>query len=107
MNRPRGSPSPIAAPRGCRRGCEPRRHSRHWRNAQALRSARVDTEIYERLRARLNASGLREIAAQYDHAAFGSWFITLDVTPRLRIVWDGPDRSLLIQREAQGGSWRD
>ncbi len=67
----------------------------------------MDAEVYERVRVRLHEAGRREIAARFDQAAFGSWVITLDETPRLRIAWDGRDRSLMIQREVRDGTWRD
>ena len=38
-------------------------------------------------------------SAQYHREAFGSWVVRVAITPRLRIVWDGRESVLSVQRE--------
>ena len=47
----------------------------------------------------LTESGLAVESAHYNRASFGSWTITAATTPRLRIVWDGKERVLVVQQE--------
>lgn len=36
---------------------------------------------------------------RYDAEAFGSWLVEVKVDPRLRVVWDGKDGWLIVQRK--------
>jgi hypothetical protein len=47
----------------------------------------------------LAAAGLAIDETRYDAPAFGSWVVSISTAPRLRIVWDGKDGWLLVQRE--------
>jgi hypothetical protein len=55
--------------------------------------------LYERTRALLAERGFVEEETRYDEEAFGSWLISVDDKPRLRILWDGRDGWLIIQGE--------
>jgi hypothetical protein len=60
---------------------------------------------FETFRTALRLHGFRETESRYDVAAFGSWFVILDEPP-VRIVWDGKERWLVVQRRA-GDEWID
>lgn len=46
--------------------------------------------------------------ATYDGASFGSWFIDVPHQGKLRrAVWDGRDRSLVIQSQVTADVWED
>ncbi len=47
----------------------------------------------------LAGQGLVVADARYDYQVFGSWFIELATSPALRLVWDGRDGSLVVQRK--------
>jgi hypothetical protein len=49
----------------------------------------------------LSRAGLQVEDARYDRRAFGSWYVTIAMAPRMRIVWDGRDRWLYVQRETE------
>jgi hypothetical protein len=58
--------------------------------------------LYDRTRALLAERGFVEEENSYDEEAFGSWLITVDHAPRLRILWDGRDEWPIIQGELLG-----
>jgi hypothetical protein len=43
--------------------------------------------------------GIAIESAQYDPETFGSWVISVAATPHLRIVWDGRESMLIVQRK--------
>ena len=59
----------------------------------------MDHVAFETTKQLLNQSGFIIDEARFDHESFGSWFIYVGSNPRLRIVWDGKDGWLIIQRE--------
>ena len=61
---------------------------------------------FDAFRDRLRGEGFRETEARNDQAAFGSWVITLDTDPPLRVVWDGKERWLIIQAR-HDNEWSD
>jgi len=65
----------------------------------------VDAASFDHFRQRLQDAGFSERDARYDDAAFGSWVITLEGEP-LRVVWEGRDSWLIVQRE-QDEQWVD
>jgi hypothetical protein len=65
----------------------------------------VDARNYEAVRSKLVEVGCREGAAEYHESAFGSWFVEIEQNPQLRVVWDGKDRWLRVQREDAVGKW--
>ena len=65
----------------------------------------VGVPEYEEVRRELSTAGFREAATRYDEASFGSWFVVIDQQPRLRIVWDGKDGWLILQRADGAGGW--
>jgi hypothetical protein len=65
----------------------------------------VQIAVFETFRAALRAHGFREAESRHDEAAFGSWFIVLD-DPSVRVVWDGKERWLVVQRQT-GNGWAD
>jgi hypothetical protein len=48
----------------------------------------------------LTASGLKPRSHEYEEKVFGSWWIEVDGDPRLRIIWDGKNASVVVQRLA-------
>jgi hypothetical protein len=50
-------------------------------------------------------AGFTQETSRYDSNAFGSWFIVLSRAdlPRQRLVWDGRDRTLLVETAASEG----
>jgi hypothetical protein len=61
---------------------------------------------YEEVRRQLADAGFRGSGTRYDETAFGSWLIVIDHKPNLRVVWDGKEGRLSVQREADSG-WLD
>jgi hypothetical protein len=54
--------------------------------------------------------GCELLSIQYDQQHFGSWFITVrGKAGTARIVWDGKDRSLILQTPSHENrdEWRD
>ncbi len=73
------------------------------RRRAALRAVeRPDFDVYRKA---LREHGFREADSRRHPAAFGSWLIDFD-DPRARVVWDGKEGSLLVQKQAQG-TWAD
>jgi hypothetical protein len=67
----------------------------------------VSTPSYAEFREHLRLAGCQEVETGYEDPAFGSWFIALEGTPQLRIVWDGRDGRLIVQyRRAADGTWK-
>jgi hypothetical protein len=62
---------------------------------------------YEQIRARLAQAGFGESDAYHDDTTFGSWWVLLDTEPPNRVLWDGKERSLIVQRERAEGGWED
>lgn len=54
---------------------------------------------FDAIQSLLVQHGLQIQDAQVHPAAFGSWYVTVSTAPRLRILWDGKDRWLFLQRE--------
>ncbi len=46
----------------------------------------------------LNEAGFVVNNAHYDEQSFGSWVIEIKLRPELRVVWDGKDGWVSIQR---------
>ncbi len=67
----------------------------------------MSTPSYEEFREHLRLAGLQEVETGYDDPSFGSWFITLEGTPQLRIVWDGRDGRLIVQYRPDDRTWKD
>ena len=67
----------------------------------------VDARNYEAVRSKLLELGYREQAARYDQSVFGSWFVEIEQNPPLRVIWEGKDGWLILQREAAVGRWED
>lgn len=56
--------------------------------------------MFERTRALLKERGFTEDELDpYTGQSFGSWYVTVVHQPRLRIIWDGKDGWMIIQRE--------
>ena len=71
-------------------------------------SERLLSEVQALLRTR--GLPVSEVAGHPE--AFGSWCVTLDTQPRLRVLWDGKDTWLIVQKETsekfRGASvWQD
>ncbi len=47
----------------------------------------------------LAAAGVEPASSSYDWNAFGSWFIDVQTSPPHRVVWDGKDGWLIVQRQ--------
>jgi hypothetical protein len=65
---------------------------------------------FERTRSMLADAGLTEESSSApSDGAFGSWLIVIAGRPRLRVVWDGKEAWVLVQRElgTHGLAWRD
>lgn len=56
-------------------------------------------EAFELTRELLRDRGFTVAGAAYDEAHFGSWWISVAQEPPLRIVWDGKDGWVILQRE--------
>ena len=65
----------------------------------------MDKSSYETVLANLPERGFKVLDAEYQKAAFGSWIVDIGSTPRLRIVWDGKDGWLYIQRMTNQKFW--
>ena len=61
---------------------------------------------FEHFRSALAEAGYRQSEAESHHAGFGSWWVIIDAVPRARVVWDGTDGWLIVQRE-ESGDWSD
>ena len=59
----------------------------------------MDKAAFISTRAHLEQAGFVIDGGTYDDAAFGSWWLTLHEKPRLRVLWDGRDGWVLLQRE--------
>jgi hypothetical protein len=81
-------------------------HLRTLAQASPSRLRLVDAHDYKQVRDRLAEAGFRESAARYDASAFGSWGVSMEHEPPLRVVWDGKERWLLVQREGAVESGR-
>jgi hypothetical protein len=57
----------------------------------------VDRRAYDETRALLSAAGLTVRGSRYEHEVFGSWWIEVEATRPLRIVWDGKDHWAIVQ----------
>jgi hypothetical protein len=56
--------------------------------------------VFERTRALLHERGFAEVEVDpYTGQSFGSWYVTVAHEPRLRIIWDGRDGWMIIERE--------
>jgi hypothetical protein len=60
-------------------------------------------EAFDNVRSLLRELGLRISEAEYAAEDFGSWFVTLEVDPPLRVVWDGKDGWLIVERLTDRG----
>ena len=67
----------------------------------------MDARDFETVRKQLLEAGLKEDGPRYDESAFGSWFVVIERNPRLRVVWDGKDGRLTMQRQRVEGEWED
>jgi hypothetical protein len=67
----------------------------------------MDARDYGSVRRELLQAGFGERTARYDESAFGSWFVEVETDPSLRVVWDGRDRLLVVQRGRADGGWDD
>ena len=65
-----------------------------------LTDATMDKQAFETTRRLVEAAGLEILDSRYDRQSFGSWFITAQTIPPLRIVWDGRDSYLYVQQES-------
>lgn len=55
----------------------------------------------------LSTNGFQVVEARYDGHSFGSWFVSVQTSPQCRIVWDGKDGWLYVDRvteKTHGGS---
>ena len=59
----------------------------------------MDQSWFKRMSSRLQAQGLTISESRYDRKAFGNWFIVVETHPRLRVVWDGRDAWIYVERE--------
>jgi hypothetical protein len=66
----------------------------------------VGTVDYEQIRHQLAEAGLRDCGGRHDESAFGSWLIIVEHEPLLRVVWDGKEGHLTVQRQTDSG-WLD
>ncbi|MGA9753049.1 MAG: hypothetical protein WBS54_14800 [Acidobacteriota bacterium] len=46
----------------------------------------------------LTGAGVEIEEARYDEQVFGSWFVSVRIKPGLRMVWEGRDHWLFVQR---------
>ena len=60
----------------------------------------MDRSAFNRMSSLLQTREAVISEARYDARAFGSWFIVVDTRPPLRVVWDGKDGWLYVQRRA-------
>jgi hypothetical protein len=59
----------------------------------------MDQNAFEITRQLLQEAGFVIDETDFDCEDFGSWFVCVRSNPRFRIVWDGRDGLLLVQRE--------
>ena len=75
-------------------------------------AAIVPQSHFEEVRRLLHEQGFAIEIARYYPTDFGSWVVSVVRAPALRIVWDGKDRWLTVQRQTSGVSndspiWED
>ena len=61
---------------------------------------------FETYRSALCDHGFHEVDARYDEAFFGTWVIVFD-NPRARVVWEGKEQWLTVQRNRFFRGWTD
>ncbi len=59
----------------------------------------MDQVVFEMTQQLLQQAGFVIDEARFDREDFGSWFVCVHSNPRLRVVWDGKDGWLCVQRE--------
>lgn len=59
-------------------------------------------QAFEHMKELLLSAGFDVDEASYHHDAFGSWLVGVRTVPRHRVVWDGKDRWLVVQKETSG-----
>jgi hypothetical protein len=59
----------------------------------------VDRPELEKTEQLLAEAGLSTSSQGVDGSAFGSWWVVVNVDPPMRIVWDGKDGWLIVQRQ--------
>jgi hypothetical protein len=63
--------------------------------------AEMDEAVYLLALKRIDENGLSIDEHEYSWSSFGSWYLTLAVNPRRRLVWDGKESWLIVQQEMQ------
>jgi hypothetical protein len=68
----------------------------------------TDSPDFEVTRNLMVSLGFIELNSRFSPEAFGSWFITAEANgKRFRIIWDGRDDALVIQRQSLSGRHDD
>ncbi len=58
----------------------------------------MNREAFEEARTLIMATGCIIEEAEYNPKVFGSWYIIVSSKPRCRLVWDGKEESLMVER---------
>jgi len=53
---------------------------------------------FDTFRDQLTEAGFQVSAEDHHPESFGSWLLDLDTQPRCRLIWDGKDHWLILQR---------
>lgn len=67
----------------------------------------MNRHSYDRARALLRSEVGQIAESRYSASSFGSWYITVSGEPSLRLVWDGKEAWLVVQRGTSAGIWND
>jgi hypothetical protein len=66
----------------------------------------VTSPEFETYRSALRDHGFHEVDSRYDEAFFGTWVIVFD-KPRARVLWEGKEQWLTVQRNTLFRGWTD
>jgi hypothetical protein len=59
----------------------------------------MTSQAFDKAQDLLTAAGLAIDEAKFYESVFGSWLVSIGTDPRLRIIWDGKEGRLIVQRE--------
>jgi hypothetical protein len=61
----------------------------------------------EWFRSCLGQAGYEITDSAYHESAFGSWLLVVASDPASRVIWDGKDQWLVVQRLGSDSEWQD